>query len=189
LQQGAGRSYAAGIARGAGIIAIITIGSRAVGLARTLTFSQTVGATCLGTAYVTANQVPNLIYELVLGGALSTVMVPLLARHAERSAADRVDRDQVSQITSVLLTWCLLILVPLTVAIVATAGPIAALLNPANPAADCVHADVVSATASMLRIFAPQALLFGLTVILFGLLQAYRRFAAYALAPLVVNGR
>jgi putative peptidoglycan lipid II flippase len=180
-----GRSYAVGIARGAGIIAIITIGSRAVGLVRTLTFSQTVGATCLGTAYVTANQVPNLIYELVLGGALSTVMIPLLARHAERSAADRADREQVSRITSALLTWCLLILVPLTVAIVVAAGPIAALLNPANPAADCVHADVVSATASMLRIFAPQALLFGLSVILFGLLQAYRRFAAYALAPLV----
>jgi putative peptidoglycan lipid II flippase len=30
-------------------------------------FSQSVGATCLGAAYVTANQVPNLIYELVLG--------------------------------------------------------------------------------------------------------------------------
>jgi putative peptidoglycan lipid II flippase len=180
-----GRSYAADIARGAGVIAVITIGSRVVGLARTLTFSQTVGATCLGTAYVTANQIPNLVYELVLGGALASVMVPLLARPAERSATVRVDRDQVSRTTSALLTWCLLILVPVTVAIVAAAGPIAALLNPVNPAADCVHADVVSATAGMLRIFAPQALLFGLSVVLLGLLQAYRRFAAYALAPLV----
>jgi putative peptidoglycan lipid II flippase len=181
----AGRSVAAGIARGAGIIAVITVGSRAVGLVRTLTFSQTVGATCLGTAYVTANQIPNLVYELVLGGALSSVMVPVLARHAERAAADRADRDQISKTTSALLTWCLLILGPLTLAIMVAAGPIAAALNPANSAADCVHGEVVSATASMLRIFAPQALLFGLTVILFGLLQAYRRFAAYAVAPLV----
>jgi putative peptidoglycan lipid II flippase len=181
----AGRTYAAGIARGAGVIAVITIVSRAVGLVRTLTFSQTVGATCLGTAYVTANQIPNLVYELVLGGALSSVMVPVLARSAERSATDRAERDQVSRITSALLTWCLLILVPMTVAIVATAGPIAALLNPTNPAADCVHADVVATTADMLRIFAPQALLYGLSVVLLGLLQAYRRFAAYALAPLV----
>jgi len=182
---GGDRSYAAGIARGAGVIAIITIGSRIVGLARTLTFSQTVGATCLGTAYVTANQVPNLVYELVLGGALSSVMVPLLARPAARSATDAGDKDQVSRITSALLTWCLLILVPLTVVILATAGPIAALLNPTNAGANCVHADVVSTTASMLRIFAPQALLYGLSVVLLGLLQAYRRFAAYALAPLV----
>jgi putative peptidoglycan lipid II flippase len=181
----AGRSFSAGIARGAGIIAVITIGSRVVGLARTLTFSQTVGATCLGTAYVTANQVPNLVYELVLGGALSSVMVPLLSRSAERSAADPAERDQVSRITSALLTWCLLILVPLTLIIIATAGPIAAALNPANSGTSCVHADVVSTTASMLRIFAPQGLLYGLSVVLLGVLQAYRRFAAYALAPLV----
>ncbi len=37
----------------------------------------------------------------------------------------------------------------------------------------------------MLRVFAPQAVLYGLSVVLFGLLQAYRRFAGYALAPLV----
>jgi len=182
---GVERSYAAGIARGAGIIAVITIGSRVVGLARTLVFSQTVGATCLGTAYVTANQVPNLVYELVLGGALSSVMVPLLARSAERSASDPGEREQVSRITSALLTWCVLILVPLTLIIVGTAGPVAAMLNPANSGADCVHADVVSTTASMLRIFAPQGLLYGLSVVLLGLLQAYRRFGAYALAPLV----
>jgi putative peptidoglycan lipid II flippase len=181
----AGRSYAAGIARGAGIIAVITIGSRVVGLARTLTFSQTVGATCVGTAYVTANQIPNLVYELVLGGALSTVMVPLLARSAERSAADREEKEQVSRVTSALLTWCVLLLVPLTLIIVFAAGPVAALLNPHNSGADCVHAQVVATTASMLRIFAPQALLYGLSVVLLGLLQAYRRFAAYALAPLV----
>jgi putative peptidoglycan lipid II flippase len=177
-------SYAAGIARGAGVIAILTIGARIFGLVRTLAFSQTVGATCLGTAYVTANQVPNLVYELVLGGALSTVMVPLLARSAARSDADPAEKSQVSHITSALLTWCLLILVPLTLIIVAVAGPVAALLNPANLSADCGHADVVSTTATMLRVFAPQALLYGLSVVLLGVLQAYRRFGAYALAPL-----
>jgi putative peptidoglycan lipid II flippase len=179
------RSLAAGIARGAGVIAVITIGARIFGLARTLAFSQTVGATCLGTAYVTANQVPNLVYELVLGGAISTVMVPLLARSAARSAADPAAKDQVSRITSALLTWCFVILVPLTIIIVAVAGPVAALLNPHNSSTGCVHAEVVSTTATMLRIFAPQALLYGLSVVLLGVLQAYRRFAAYALAPLV----
>src|SRR3984957_7468573 len=73
-------SHAAGIARGAGIIAGLTVLARILGLGRTLVFSQTVGATCLGTAYVTANQVPTLVYELGLGGALASVMVPVLAR-------------------------------------------------------------------------------------------------------------
>jgi putative peptidoglycan lipid II flippase len=186
-QPDADRSLAASIARGAGVLAVLTIGARVFGLVRTVAFSQTVGATCLGTAYVTANQVPNLIYELVLGGALSTVMVPLLARSAARSAVDPAAKNQVSHITSALLTWCLLLLVPLTLVIIAVAGPVAALLNPANPSAACVHAQVVSTTATMLRIFAPQALLYGLSVVLLGVLQAYRRFVAYALAPLVYS--
>src|SRR5271166_581643 len=179
------RSYAAGIARGAGVIAGLTILARILGLARTLVFSQTVGATCLGTAYATANQVPNLVYELVLGGAMASVMVPVLARSAERSAADPAAKAEVSRIASALLTWTLIILVPLSLIVLVGAGPIAALLNPANPNAHCVHAEVVATTATMLRVFAPQAVLYGLSVVLFGLLQAYRRFAGYALAPLV----
>ena len=42
-------------------------------------FAHTVGTTCLGTAYTTANMVPNIIYDIVLGGALSSVVVPVLA--------------------------------------------------------------------------------------------------------------
>lgn len=180
-------SHAAGIARGAGVIAGITLLARIFGLVRTLVFSQTVGATCLGTAYFTANQVPNLIYELVLGGAMASVMVPVLARLAERAPVDRVARDEISRIASALLTWTIVILLPATLIVIVAAGPIATLLNPVNPSAQCVHADVVAATASMLRVFAPQAVLYGLSVVLFGLLQAYRRFAGYALAPLVAS--
>jgi hypothetical protein len=82
------RGHAAGIARGAAVIAGLTVLSRILGLVRTLVFSQRVGASCLGTAYITANQVPNLVYELVVGGALTSAMIPVLARSAER-AADR----------------------------------------------------------------------------------------------------
>jgi len=178
-------SHAAGIARGAGVIAGLTILARIFGLARTLVFSQTVGATCLGTAYTTANQVPNLVYEIVLGGAMASVMVPVLARSAERSATDPAAKAEVSRVASALLTWTLVILVPLSLIVGVAAGPIAAALNPSNPSAHCVHADVVATTATMLRVFAVQAVLYGLSVVLFGLLQAYRRFAGYALAPLI----
>jgi len=176
---------APGIARGAAVIAGLTVLSRIFGLVRTLVFAQTVGATCLGTAYTTANQVPNLVYELVLGGALTSAMVPVLARSAERSASDPAAKMRVSQISSALLTWSVLILVPLTLVIAAVAGPVASLLVPVNPNAHCVRADVIATTAGMLRVFAPQVMLYGLSVVLFGLLQAYRRFAGYALAPLI----
>jgi putative peptidoglycan lipid II flippase len=172
-----------GIARGVAVVASLTILSRVLGLVRTLVFSQTVGATCLGTAYVTANQVPNLLYELILGGALTSAMVPVLARSAERAASDPAEKARVGDITSALLTWSVIILVPLVVVIAAAAGPIASLLNPANANAHCVRADVVAATSHMLMVFAPQALLYGLSVVLYGLLQSYRRFAAPAIGP------
>ena len=172
-----------GIARGAAVVASLTILSRILGLVRTLVFSQTVGASCLGTAYVTANQVPNLLYELILGGALTSAMVPVLARSAERAAHDPAAKARVGDITSALLTWTVIIVVPLVLVIVATAGPIASLLNPSNPNAHCVHADVVGVTSDMLRVFAPQALFYGLSVVLYGLLHSYRRFVAPSIGP------
>ena len=172
-----------GIAHGATIVATLTILSRVLGLVRTLVFSQTVGATCLGTAYITANQVPNLLYELILGGALTSAMIPVLARSAERAPHDAAEKARVSDITSALLTWSVIIVVPLVLIIIVAAGPIASLLNPANPNAHCVRADVVAVTGNMLRAFAPQALLYGLSVVLFGLLQSYRRFAAPSIGP------
>ena len=95
---------------------------------------------------MTANQVPNLLYELVVGGALTGAMVPILARSAERSA-DPAEKARVSQVTSAALTWSLLVLVPLTIVVVVAAGPIAALLDPANPNSHCNHAQVVSTTS------------------------------------------
>ena len=174
---------AEGIVRGAVVVASLTILSRILGLVRTLVFSQTVGASCLGTAYVTANQVPDLLYQLILGGALTSAMVPILARSAERAARDPAEKARVGQITSALLTWTVVIVVPLVLVIVLAAGPIASLLNPSNPNAHCVHANVVAVTGNMLRVFAPQALLYGLSVVLYGLLQSYRRFVAPSIGP------
>src|ERR1700761_7147080 len=178
---------ARGIARGAFIVAALTGLSRVLGLARTVVFAKSVGATCLGTAYVTANQVPNLIVELAIGGALSSAMVPVLARSANRAATDPRAKRNVEQISSALLTWSVVILLPVTLLIAATAGPISGLLNPVNPNADCSHADMVNATSFMLISFAPQIMLYGFSVVLFGLLQAYRRFGATSLAPVIGN--
>ena len=83
------------------------------------------------------------------------------------------------------MTWSVIILVPLTIAVAASAGPIASLLNPANPHAHCARASVVATTSTMLEVFAPQIILYGLSVVLFGLLQAYRRFTGPSLAPVV----
>jgi putative peptidoglycan lipid II flippase len=183
---GAGK-IAVGITRGAALIAALTAVSRVFGLVRTLVFAQSVGAGCMGTAYVTANQVPNLIYELAVGGALTSAMVPVLARSAARSAADPEEKQRVAQITSALITWCVVILLPLTLIIMAASGPIADLLIPTNPNAACARPAMISATSTMVLIFAPQILLYGISVVLSGLLQAYRRFTGPTLAPVIAN--
>ena len=175
------------IARGALLIAVLSAMSRLLGLIRTVVFAQTVGAGCLGTAYVTANTVPNLIYELALGGALASAMVPVLARAASRAGTDEVQKAYVSQITSALLTWAVLILLPVTVAIVAAARPIADLLIPANPNAACARPAMLGTTTDLIVAFAPQILLYGVSVVLTGLLQAYRKFTGPTLAPVIGN--
>jgi putative peptidoglycan lipid II flippase len=110
-------------------------------------------------------------------------MIPIMARSAERADRNPAEKAHVSQITSALLTWTFVIVVPLCLVIVAAAGPIASLLNPSNPNAHCNHADMIAVTHEMLVVFAPQALLYGLSVVLYGLLQSYRRFAAPSIGP------
>ncbi len=183
--RGSRRLAGTGIGRAAALIAVLTVVARLLGMARYLVFARTVGAGCLGTAYVTANQIPNILYDSVLGGALAAIMVPVLAGPAERSAADPAAARQVTQISAAMLTWTCVLLVPASALIALLAGPIAAALNPGNLAAGCGHAAMVAATSRMLVLFAPQVLLYGLAVVLYGILQAHRRFTGPALAPVV----
>ncbi len=182
---GQGRSTGFGIGRAAAMIAALTVVARVLGLVRTVVFAKTVGATCLGTAYITANTLPNIVYDIVLGGALTSIMVPVLARPATRSGRDPAAAAEVRQTSSALLTWTILILVPVSVAIAVAAGPIASLLNPANARDHCAQGPLVAVTGHMLAVFAPQIVLYGLAVVLYGILQAHRRFAGPAVAPVV----
>ena len=183
-----------GIARAAVLIGAITIVSNIVGFCRQLVFAHTVSATCLGTAYATANQVPNIIYDIVLGGALTSVLIPVLAGPAARrlaqvpgtgSAAGAPDsaETQASQIASAMLTWTVLVLTPVSVIIAVAAEPLATLLLAGAPR--CAHAAIVGVSSRMLVIFAPQILLYGVAVVLYGILQAHRKFTAPAIAPVL----
>lgn len=67
------------VLRGAGIILVITIAARIAGFVRYLVFGGSVGAGDVGTAYASANLVPTVLFEIVAGGALAAVVVPLVA--------------------------------------------------------------------------------------------------------------
>jgi putative peptidoglycan lipid II flippase len=174
---GEARRRSRGFGRAALTIGALTVMARMVGFGRQVVFAHTVGTTCLGTAYTTANMVPNIIYDIVLGGALSSVVVPVLAGPVAS------EREQTRQIASALLTWTVLLLVPVSALLALAARPIvtAAL----SDASGCSHASLAGVGTRMLIVFAPQVLLYGLAVVLYGILQAHRRFGAPALAPLL----
>jgi putative peptidoglycan lipid II flippase len=174
-----------GIGRAAVLISGLTIAARVLGFARTLVFAGTVHSSCLSAAYLTANQVPNVIYDIVLGGALTAIVIPVLAGPAERSGGSQEAKAEVSAISSALLTWTVLILTPVSLLLALVAGPAVAALMPANPSSGCVRDTLLPVAARMLAVFAPQILLYGLAVVLYGILQAHRRFAAPALAPVL----
>jgi putative peptidoglycan lipid II flippase len=163
------------VGRAASVIGAITVASRLAGFGRTMVFTWAVGAGTLGAVYQTANGIPNIIFELVAGGALAALVIPLLAAPLARH-----EPDQVSHIASALLTWALTILVPAGLLVAAFARPIIELLSGGGYSEEGVHAGT-----QMLVLFAPQLPLYGVAVVLTGILQSHRRFAWPALAPLL----
>ena len=180
------------IGQAAALIGAITVLSNIVGFGRQVVFARTVSANCLGTAYATANQVPNIVYDVIIGGALTSALVPVLAAPAARRlAAGRPGHGragaaadaETSQIASALLSWTVLVLAPASLLIAVLSGPLASLLLAGAPR--CKHPAIFTISGHMLAVFAPQILLYGLAVVLYGILQAHRRFISPALAPVL----
>jgi putative peptidoglycan lipid II flippase len=173
-----GRRTGTGLLGAAALIAALTLMSRVAGVARTFVFSGTVGQTCTGTAYSAANQVPNVLFEVVAGGALAGAVVPVIA--GLLAAGRREDADRTA---SALLTWAVLGLTPLAVGLAALAAPLGGLLLRGEAVTDCGEA-VTALASRMLAVFAPQIVLYGVGIVATGVLQAHHRFAGPALAPL-----
>ena len=179
-ERGNARRQIGGIGRAAVLIGAITMLARVIGFGRQVVFAHTVQAQCLGTAYTTANMVPNIIYDIVMGGALTAVAVPVLAGPARARATDR---EQVERTSAALLSWTVLLLVPVSAVVAIAARPLVSVLLGAAPG--CPRPAMVALGTRMLIVFAPQILLYGLAVVLYGILQAHRKFAAPALAPVL----
>lgn len=171
------RHLLTGVAGAATLIAVLTVVSRVLGFGRWLVQSTTVQASAVGDAYNSANLLPNIAYEVVAGGALAGAVIPLLAGPLARKI-----HTEVNQISSALLTWALAGLIPVAIAMSLLARPIATLLPTPEGADPAVQADLVT---YFLLIFSPQIVLYGIGVVLTGILQAHKRFLAPALAPIL----
>ncbi|WP_233617867.1 murein biosynthesis integral membrane protein MurJ [Actinomadura sp. WAC 06369] len=73
-----------GILKSGAIMAVGTLASRVTGFLRTAVIVAALGTGLLANAYNTANTIPNQIYDLLLGGILTSIVVPLLVRAKER---------------------------------------------------------------------------------------------------------
>lgn len=155
-------------------VAALTLTARIVGFGRSVVFSKTVGDTCLGDAYNAANLLPNVLFEIVAGGVLAGVVIPVVARHV---GADR--QREAAETTSALITWTLLVLTPAALAAFVGARAYAGVFAVST----CPGA--AATLAALLVMFVPQVWLYGLAVVSAGVLQAHSRFLAAALAPLL----
>lgn len=169
------RTIGTSVAKAAGLIAVATLLARLAGFGRTLVFSNAVGASGVGDTYQTVNMLPNVLYEVAAGGALAAVAVPLIA--GQIGAGRREDADRTA---SALLTWALAVLVPLAALLALLAPWLSKVLL-----GDARVSGSAALGTTMLLIFAPQVALYGVGVVLAGILQAHRRFLAAALAPLL----
>ncbi|GII58094.1 hypothetical protein Pth03_64830 [Planotetraspora thailandica] len=157
-------------------MAAATLVSRITGFARTVALIAALGlGTRLLDAYTAANVTPNTIYELVMGGAVASVLVPLLVR----TAADKsVDGDLFAQRLLSLVVYGLAVVVIVTI----VAAPlIVGLTVPGFSPAQHDLAVVFT------RFFMPQILFYGMSATLAAILNARGRFAVPMWAPVANN--
>ncbi|MFI5053831.1 MAG: murein biosynthesis integral membrane protein MurJ [Acidimicrobiia bacterium] len=164
------------LVRSSAVVAVGTALSRATGFVRIAAIAYALGVTALAGTYSYANETPNIVYELLLGGVLTATLVPLFVKHFETRDEDAA---------SAIFTVSMLVLAGVTVIGVLLAPWIVSLytLN--------VHgvgrADQQELATSLLRLFMPQMLFYGMVALATAMLNARRRYAAAAFAPVLNN--
>jgi putative peptidoglycan lipid II flippase len=150
--------------------------SRLTGLVRIVAIAYALGTSPLADAYNLANNTPNIIYDLILGGVISATLVPLIVDRLEHDDEEAVDA---------IGTMVSLALVALTVVAVAL-SPLLIRLYSLDVAPDR-REDQLAVAVPLLVLFMPQVLFYGLTALWTALLNARRSFAAPAFAPVLNN--
>ena len=171
-------AHMSGLVRSNLVVATGTTVSRVTGLARLIVFGIVVGQTALADAFDLANNVPNAIYELLLGGVLAASLVPLFVDLLDEDA----DRDGIGAVWSVAVAALLLI-----TGVAWLASPQIFHVLSISPSASVDVAVYREAGTALTRIFVVQIFFYGITALSSGLLNAQRRFFAAAWSPALAN--
>lgn len=162
------------LARSGVVMAVGTMASRGTGFLRTVVIAAAIGLT-VGDSYNVANTIPNIIYDLLLGGLLTSVVVPLLVQ----AAHDDTDGGEAYAQRLVTIVFALL-------SVVAVLGVVLAPEIIALYGKD-LDADQRALATTFARFFLPQVLFYGLGAVFGAILNTRGSFAAPMWAPVLNN--
>lgn len=167
-----------GMARRTALTAAGTVVSRITGLARTIAMGAALGVagSRLADTFNVANTLPNIVYELILGGVLTSVFIPLVVDALRSDDGERDVGTLVGTTLAVLLVSSLLLCLgaPLVVRAFTFRG-------------GATSSAQTALAAFFFRFFAFQVLFYGMTAVYGGLLNARGRFGVPAFAPVANN--
>ena len=173
----------AALMRATATMAVGTALSRLTGFLRVaaMAFGLGVAESRLNDAYSVANNIPNIVYELILGGVLTSVFVPVFVRQLTQRS-----REQAWRSAQAVITVTFLVLAVVTLIGILAAPWIVRLYTARIPGVE-QRAAVQDLATLFLRFFMPQILLYGIGAVASGLLNARGRFAAPMFAPILNN--
>ncbi len=169
----------ASLARASGSMAVATLVSRVTGLASKLLLAAVIGLSVVNDSYTIANTLPNIVFELLLGGVLTSIVVPVLVR------AQRDDADGGEAYTQRLLTVAAVVLGLATVVAV-LAAPLLTRLYLDDSAGGDGPANLGLATAFGYLLL-PEILFYGLGALFAAILNTRGVFGPPAWAPVLNN--
>ena len=171
----------AGLLRSAATISAWNMVSRITGFGRVLAVGAALGTTFVGNTYQSANLVSNLLFELLAAGLLSAPLVPIFV-----AMVDDGRRHEVERLAGALLGLALLVLGAVVV-VGAVAGPAIMRVLTAAMEDGALRDAEVRLGSFLLWFFLPQVLLYAVLAIATAVLNANRRFASGAMAPIANN--
>ena len=166
------------VVKNTGLMTVGTLASRATGLLRTWAMAYALGNTLLTSSYQVANNLPNVLYELVAGGFLSAAFLPVLLLQKERFG-----REGENRYTSNILNITLIALGALSILSCIFADAVVS--TQTFTVGDT--AEVHQRTVEFFRVFAFQIVFYGLGGVLTGVLNAHRSFFLTSIAPALNN--
>jgi putative peptidoglycan lipid II flippase len=167
-----------GIAKAAGIMSALTLASRVAGLARDIVVGGVFGASPAADAFFVAFRIPNLFRRVVAEGAASSAFVPVFTSELTRGGPPAA--AEAARMVGVAATLWLTVIVAVGMVcsdwVIAIFAP-GFTTDPAKRAL----------TVELTRLIFPYLLLVGLAAWAMGVLNTFRRFAAPAFGPVMLN--